>query len=88
MPTRITKYKTVDGLEHETWDAAYAHEQALKLVRDVNTAIIEHINGYKDDQQRRVYNPDPVSIHAFADMIVTTDLLAILNRITKGKIKQ
>lgn len=88
MPQRIIKYKTIDGIEHDGWDAAYTHEQGLKLVQDVSKAIVDNINGYRDDKQRRIYNPEPTSVNAMADMLVNTELLSIVNKIVKGKVKQ
>lgn len=75
MPTKITKYKAVDGSEHESWDSAYNHEQTLKVVQDVRGLIVDTVNNTKDDQGRRVYRVDLENAMAFADILVSTDLL-------------
>lgn len=86
MPKKITKYQAIDGSEHDTFQAAHDHEITLGLIKNVRVAVVETIQGYRDDRQRPVYNLDQASAYALADMLVMTDLLSKVNVIAKGRL--
>lgn len=83
MPTKISKYRTLDGLEFNTYDEAYQHEACLKVVEDVRAAITDTISHTKDESNRKVYILEQAAIMSFADMLVMTELFTQLKTIIK-----
>lgn len=90
MPQKITKYKTVDSQEFDTYDEAYAHEQALKAVNDIRLLLIDAVNNTKDAETgRRVYAIDAPGVNAVADMLVgIPDLFSKIQTVLPPWVKQ
>lgn len=83
MPTKITKYKTVDGLEFEKFNEAHAHESNLKVVSDVHAAIVEAIDLATDDKKRPMFQVDEQTTKLFANILIETNLMARLKVLLK-----